>query len=85
MQRFLKIFVLLMIALFLLVSGVNVALDRISRAPVQNFYSFYNEKGELTVAYNGDLSPYWNGRAFTPGYLHRVKGEATSLAPVTPS
>ena len=56
MKRFLKTFVLLTISLFVVVSGVDAALDHLARAPVQNSFTVYNDRGSVLLAYDGDLS-----------------------------
>ncbi len=56
MNRFLKIFCLLIVALFLLVSGVDATLDHLARSPGQNSFIWYNEKGEAVLAYDGDAA-----------------------------
>ncbi len=55
MKRFLKVFALLVVSLFLLVSGVDATLDQISRSPDQSNYALYDSKGALIVAYSGDI------------------------------
>lgn len=60
MKRFLKTFVLLIISLFVLVSGVDAALDHLSRVPTQSTFVVYNEKGVAVLAYYGDVT---NGKA----------------------
>jgi hypothetical protein len=55
-KRFLKVFILLFVGLFLLVSGVDATLDQLSRSPVQNSYTFYSGKGHPIASYAGDLS-----------------------------
>jgi hypothetical protein len=75
-KRFLKTFVLLIISLFLVVSGVNRALDRLSHSATQNSLTAYNEQGGVTLAYNGDLNAckaYAKpGPVAAPGFLHRT-------------
>ena len=56
MKRFLKTAALLIVSLFLIVSGVSSALDRLSRSDSQNEYTLYDERGEVVIAYTGDLS-----------------------------
>ena len=56
MQRFPKIFTLLIVTLFLLVSGVDATLDHMTGSTAQNSFVWYNEKGAVTLAYNGDLN-----------------------------
>jgi hypothetical protein len=55
-NRFIKIFTLLIISLFVVVSGVDAALDHLSRSPVQSMFTVYNQQGSIVLAYNGDLS-----------------------------
>jgi len=64
-KRFTKTFILLIISLFVLVSGVNVTLDRLSQSPTQSTYTFYNEKGVAVFAYTGDLK--YCPACFRPG------------------
>jgi hypothetical protein len=56
MKRHLKVFVLLMISLFVLMSGVDATLDHLAHAPSQNAFASYNQKGQVVVAYSGDLN-----------------------------
>ena len=76
MKRFLKTLVLLIVSLFLVVSGVNRALDHFSHSETQNSFTVYNEQGSVVLAYDGDLSA---GKAYVkpgpvaaPGFLHRT-------------
>ncbi len=90
MKRFLKILVLLIIGLFLLVSGVDAALDRLSHSVAQNSYTLYNDRGDVMVAYSGDLRycPLYAkpGPVLTPTFIHRTSGDASSnLAPASSS
>lgn len=55
MKRFLKTLTLLVVSLFLLVSGVNATLDHLTQATEQNSFTLYNTKGEAVVAYSGKL------------------------------
>ena len=75
MKRSLQIFTFFLVGLFLLISGVNTALDHISRTPSQNSFTFYNEKGEIVLVYNGDLhfcKAYTKpATALPPDYFHR--------------
>ena len=75
MKRFLKTFVLLIISLFVLVSGVDAALDHLSHVPTQSTFIVYNEKGVAVLAYSGDVT---NGKScikpsavIAPGLTHR--------------
>ena len=56
MKRFFKTLTLLVVILFLLVSGVDTALDCITRTPTENSFTVYNESGTVVLAYNGDLN-----------------------------
>ena len=56
MKHFFKVLVLLIVALFVLVSGVNVALDQMPPTATKGAYSYYNARGELVYAYTGDLN-----------------------------
>ncbi|MEI9999514.1 MAG: hypothetical protein WDO13_10280 [Verrucomicrobiota bacterium] len=75
LKRFLKTLVLLVISLFVLVSGVNAALDQVSHSAAQSSIVVYNEKGQMVLAYDGDL----NGKvlakplsSYLPRFLHRT-------------
>jgi hypothetical protein len=54
MNRFLKTFVLLIVALVSLASGVSATLDCLGRSPAQNSFTWYDERGGLVVAYDGE-------------------------------
>ena len=56
MRRFLKTLAFLIASLSLLVSGVDATLDRQSHAVGQNSLTVYNQKGNVVLAYDGDLS-----------------------------
>ena len=56
MKRFLKVLTLLVIALFLLVSGVDVTLDHLSRTVTQSAFTCYDQKGRVVASYSGDLT-----------------------------
>ena len=76
MKRFLKTFALLIVSLFLVVSGVNQALDHLSHSVTQNSVTVYNGQGAVLLAYNGDLSVFKAyakpGPVAVPGFLHRT-------------
>jgi hypothetical protein len=55
-KRFLKTLALLIVSLFLVVSGVDAALDHLSHSVTQNSFTVYNEQGTAVLAYDGDLS-----------------------------
>ena len=55
MKRFLKVLVILVTSLFLLASGLNATLDRLSHSASQNSFCLYNHQGDAVVTYNGDL------------------------------
>jgi hypothetical protein len=72
-KRFLKVFVLLIVSLLLLASGLNAALDHYSTAVSQNSVSLCDEKGSTLVAYNGDLNVVKSfGKPMGPVFLHRT-------------
>jgi len=75
-KRFLKTLALLTVSLFLLVSGVDAALDHISHSPMQGSFTVYNEQGGVLFAYEGDLSDckvcLKPGSATIPAFLHRT-------------
>ena len=56
MKQFLRIFTLLIVSLFLAVSGIDAALDHLSRSVTQSSLTGYNEQGNAILAYNGDLN-----------------------------
>lgn len=76
MKRFIKTFVLLIVSLFLVVSGVDATLDRLSHSVTQSSFTVYNEQGGIVLAYDGDLSvckAYAKpGSVAAPGFLHRT-------------
>jgi hypothetical protein len=55
-NRFLKTFALLIVSLFVLVTGVDAALDHLNQASMQNSFTIYNEQGHVILAYDGDLN-----------------------------
>jgi hypothetical protein len=69
-KRFLQVATLLIIGLFVLVSGLDATLDHVARTPGQSSFTWYNEKGGPILAYSGDLSlsPIYAH----PAYLHRT-------------
>ena len=75
-KRFLKTFAFLIVSLFLVVSGVDAALDRLSHSVTQNSFTVYNEQGSVVLAYDGDLSVCKayakSGPVAAPGFLHRT-------------
>ncbi len=75
MKRFLKTFVLLIISLFALVSGVDAALDHLSHIPSQSTIVVYNEKGVAVLTYSGDLTTGKTSMkpiaVLAPGLTHR--------------
>jgi len=56
MKRFFKVLALLVVALFALVSGVDVTLDHMSRSATQGTLTCYDQKGRVVANYNGDLA-----------------------------
>ena len=76
MKRFLKTAALLILSLFLVATGVDAALDHLSRTANQNSFTIYGEDGAVILAYDGDLSAC---KAYAkptpvvvPGFLHRT-------------
>lgn len=55
MKRFFKILTLLIVSLFLLVSGVDATLDHMTRSAAQNSCAWYSEKGDTVLACTGDF------------------------------
>jgi len=76
MNRFLKTFALLVASLFIVVSGVDAALDHLSHSVTQNSFTVYNEHGTVILAYDGDLNAckaYAKpGSVAVPSFLHRT-------------
>jgi sulfur relay (sulfurtransferase) complex TusBCD TusD component (DsrE family) len=76
-KRFLKTFSLLIVSLFLLVTGVDATLGHLSQSPTQSSFTVYNEQGSVILAYNGDLSvckiyAAKPGPVVAPTFLHRT-------------
>ncbi len=80
MNRFSKVFSLLILSLFLLVSGLDAALDHLSRSQSQNAYTLYSDEGTIVLAYNGnlDLCPSYGklGPIAPHRFLHRIKASS---------
>jgi hypothetical protein len=55
-KRFLKTSALLFASLFVVASGFDAALDRMSHCATQNSFTVYNDKGAVVLAYQGDLA-----------------------------
>lgn len=77
MKQFLKTLVLLVVGLFLVVSGLNAGLNRLAHSVTQNSFTVYNEQGSVVLAYEGDLSgckAYVTkpGPIAVPSFLHRT-------------
>ena len=76
MKRFLKTLALLVVSLFLVVSGVDAALDHISHSQTQSCFTVYTAKGSIELAYDGDLNAFKAYAkpvaAAVPGFLHRT-------------
>jgi len=75
-KRFLKTSAFLVVSLFLLVSGVDTALDHLTHSTTQNSFTVYSERGGIILAYEGDLSVC---KAYakpcpvvTTGFFHRT-------------
>jgi hypothetical protein len=75
-KRFLKTLALLVVSLFLVVSGVDAALDHLSHSVTQNSFTVYDEEGTAVLAYDGDLNAckvfVKPGTVSAPGFLHRT-------------
>ena len=56
MNRFLKTSVVLLIAIFALVTGVDATLDHMTRSASQNSFNWYDERGESVVSFEGNLA-----------------------------
>jgi hypothetical protein len=53
MKRFLLTFLAVMAAVMLLTSGLNATLERMDRAPLENTFVCYNNKGEAVLTFTG--------------------------------
>jgi hypothetical protein len=65
-KRFLKTLVFLVVALLLVVSGVDTALDRLAASPAQASYTLYGQNGRALLSYDGDLT-------FCPIFIHPAR------------
>ncbi len=75
MKRFLKTLSLLIVALLLLVSGVDATLDHLARSVAQNTFTCYDEKGQAVLAYSGEVAlsqRFRPMRVAVPAFLHRT-------------
>jgi hypothetical protein len=54
MKRFLQTFLLLVVGLLVLTTGVNSTLDGLGRSPAQNLLTWYSEKGAVLMAFTGE-------------------------------
>lgn len=75
MKRFMKTFAFLIVSLFLVVSGVDAALDHLSHSRTQNAITEYDEQGIAVLAYEGDLNGCkvcFKPGLITPNFLHRT-------------
>jgi hypothetical protein len=81
-KRFLKVLVLLVVSLFMLMSGVDATLDHLTRLLSQCSYTLYDERGDILGSYTGNLALCPIGiRPYQPtqsNYLRRTSGSATS-------
>ncbi len=59
-NRFSKVLLLLVVALFIVVSGLNRALDDLAKSPTQSSFTIYNLRGCTLLTYNGDLAQLKN-------------------------
>jgi hypothetical protein len=75
-KRFLKTLGLLVFSLFLVVSGVDAALDHLSHSMMQNSLTVYTPQGTVVLAYEGDLNACTGyikpGPVAAPIFLHRT-------------
>jgi len=76
-KRFLLTLGLLTLSLFALVTGVNAALDHMSRTSTQNAVVIYDDQGNALYAYYGDLTNCTvvvrpNATITGPHFLHRT-------------
>jgi hypothetical protein len=75
-KRFLKTLTLLVVSLFLVVSGVEAGLNHFSHSTTQNSLTAYNEQGVIILAYSGDLNAckaYAKpGPVAVPSFFHRT-------------
>jgi hypothetical protein len=65
-----------MASLFLVASGFDAALDRLAQSPTQSSLTVYSERGEVLLAYYGNLAACKveskPGPAITPNFSHRT-------------
>jgi len=65
-----------MVSLFLVVSGVDAALDHITHSLAQSSFTVYSDQGGVVLAYDGDLGACKafskTGPAVVPNFLHRT-------------
>ncbi len=54
-KRFLIAFVLLLVVLSALATGVNAALERVTKSPSQSSFVVYDDQGRALFAYQGNL------------------------------
>lgn len=84
MKRFLKTLTFLSVGLFLLVSSVDTTLDHMSRSASQSTYTWYDAKGNVVFAYNGDIvtKPYPKR---VPFLIHRTSLSESGLPSAQPA
>jgi hypothetical protein len=72
MKRFLKVLILLVVALCALMSGVDMTLDHLAHAPAQSAFMCYSPKGQIIVAYHGNLAQCPAYTRPAPVFVHRA-------------
>jgi hypothetical protein len=88
MKRFLQTLTLLTVALLLLASGVNATFDYLDRAPSENAFVCYNDKGEAVFAFTGMqalLQKLPRPLHPTTGYLFQRTTNSVAFAPAAPA
>ena len=88
MKRFLQILALLTVALLLLASGVNATFDYLDRAPSENAFVCYNDKGETVFVFTGMQALLQKfprpARPATGSVFHRTTS-SVAFAPASPA
>ncbi|MCE0483779.1 MAG: hypothetical protein LV479_06030 [Methylacidiphilales bacterium] len=79
MNRFSKFLGLLVLALFLIASGVDATLDHLAHSATQSSCTWYDGRGEIIAAYNGDLALYKADAKpnSVPHFFHRTAGHVS--------
>jgi len=76
MKRFFKVFIFLIVSLFLVVSGVDATLDHLTHSASQNSFTYYGSKGEVIFAYDGNFKP---ATKLPHAFFHRASASESDL------